>query len=162
MKVCHWRICESVEGGEPVEVMLYNIVKGGNQVYLNKGEYTGKYNWEVVLNNPAIPTVAKIFAYAPAGNGNYCTRGLAIDQNPMSDFFQSIYISDPYGTKGIYRVSPELNVVNDGAPYLTAEFATGNTASPFRMGVNPNNGFVYSADWSDAHSGIYIMAIRVR
>lgn len=146
-----------VEGGDPVEVMLYNIVKGGNQVYLNKGEYTGKYNWEVVLNNPAIPTVAKIFAYAPAGNGNYCTRGLAIDQNPMSDFFQSIYISDPYGTKGIYRVSPELNVVNDGAPYLTAEFATGNAASPFRMGVNPNNGYVYIADWSDAHSGIHIM-----
>lgn len=146
-----------VAGGDAIELPLTGIVKGDNQLAINKGEYNGEYNWEVVLDNTAIPTVSEFFAYAPTGNGSYCSRGLAIDQNPMSDFFQSVYVSNPYGTKGIYRVNPALEVVNDGAPYLGDEFATGNTASPFRMGVNPNNGYVYISDWSDAHSGIFVM-----
>lgn len=151
-------VLSPVDGGEAISLPLTSIVKGDNEVVLNKGDYSGKYNWKVVLDNTSIPTVAQIFNYKPANDGAAnCSRGLAIDQNPMSDFFQSIYVSNPYGKKGIYRISPSLEVVNDGAPYLTDEFATGNTASPFRMGVNPNNGYVYIADWSDAHSGIFVM-----
>lgn len=147
-----------VEGGEAVEVALTDITEGDNEVVLNKSDFVPtQYNWEVVLDNKTVPTITNFFSFAPVGSGSYCTRGMTIDKNPMSDFFQNMYVSNPYGTKGIYEVNPALDVVNENAPYLGPEFATGNTASPFRMGVNPNNGFVYISDWSDAHGGITVM-----
>lgn len=139
-----------------VVLPLSNIVKGDNSLTVNKADYDGIYNWEVVLNNAAVPTISSIFSYAPAGNGSYCNRGMAIDRNPMSDHFQEMYISNPYGTKGLYAVNPDLTVVNDGAPYLPNEWDGTNTASPIRLGVNPNDGNVFIADWSDNHGGLTV------
>ncbi len=146
-----------VEGGDAIEIPVGDAVATGNEVTVNKADYPeNDYNWEVVVPNVAIPTVAKMFSYAPAGNGTYCTRGMTIDRNPESPYFQNMYVGNPYGTKGIYEVTPDLTVVNDEAPYLPNEWAS-STASPFRMGVNPNNGFVYIADWCDPHGGITVM-----
>lgn len=144
---------------EPIYTIMSNAYAAGNTVTINKADLVEdvEYNWEVTIGNSAVPTIKRFFQYAPMGDGSHCSRGMTIDRNPESPYFQNMYIGNPYGTKGIYEVNPALEVVNDGAPYLGPEFATGNTASPFRMGVNPNNGFVYIADWSDAHGGITVM-----
>lgn len=134
-------------------------VATGNEFTVNKSDLAEgvEYNWSVTVDNDAVPTVSKFFSYAPAGNGSYCSRGMTIDRNTESPYFQNLYIANPYGTKGIYEVNPALEVVNDGAPYLKSEWYTSSTSSPFRMGVNPNNGFVYISDWCDAHGGITVM-----
>lgn len=146
-----------VEGGDPIVVPVGNAMATGNEIIVNKNDYPeNDYNWEVVVPNGAVPTINKIFKYAPEGNGSYCVRGLAIDQSPESPYFQNIYLGNPYGTKGIYEVNPDLTVANPGAPYLTNSWNS-STSSPFRMGVNPNNGFLYMADWSDPNGGIFVM-----
>ena len=129
-----------------------------NEITVNKADIPeGDYNWEVVIPNTTVPTIARMFQYAPVGDGKHCTRGMTIDRNPESPFFQNMYIGNPYGTHGIYEVNPALEVVNDNAPYLQNEWETTSTSSPFRMSVNPNNGFVYIADWCDPHGGITVM-----
>ena len=150
-------ILKPTTDGEEIVLPLGNVYAAGNDVVVLKSQLAEgvEYNWEVSVANKTIPTVSKFWTYSPAGNGTYCSRGMAIDRNTQSDYFQNMYLSNPYGTKGIYVVKPDLTVVNDGAPYFGTEFSAGNTASPFRMAVNPNDGTVYIADWSDAHSGIY-------
>ncbi|WP_407401091.1 SpaA isopeptide-forming pilin-related protein [Sodaliphilus sp.] len=146
--------------GEPIVYNYGAAVAAGNQFTVNKSDLAEdvEYNWEVTIDNEAVPTIKRFFHYKPIGNGNYCSRGMTIDRNPESPYFQNMYISNPYGTtKGIYKVEPALEVVNDGAPYLQNEWNTSSTSSPFRMGVNPNNGFVYISDWCDPHGGITVM-----
>ncbi|MDO4510229.1 MAG: carboxypeptidase-like regulatory domain-containing protein [Bacteroidales bacterium] len=154
-------ILSKTEGPSQTEEPIYlpiSVVKGDNELTVNKADYEGQYFWKVGLLNDAIPSINSIFHYAPQGNGSYCSRGMTIDRNQTSPFFQNMYISNPYGSvKGIYEVNPALEVVNDGAPYLQNEWVAGNSASPFRLGINPNNGFVWAADWCDPHGGIFIM-----
>ncbi len=147
-----------VGGGESIDIVVGDALASGNEVVVSKSSYPeNTYNWKVVVPNEAIPNVAKLFEYVPTGNGSYCNRGMTIDRNPESDYFQNMYISNPYGTKGIYEVRPALEVVNDVATYLQSEWYSSSTSSPFRLGVNPNNGYVYISDWCDPHSGITVM-----
>ena len=152
-------VLKPVDGeGEDQIVVVGRALPDGNDSTINKIEYpTGKYNWEVVVPNEAISAVSKFYAYKPtgAGNGTYCSRGMAIDRNPESPYFQMMYYSQPYGSlKGIYEIYPDLLPVNDGNPLFPNEWAS-STASPFRLGVHPS-GNVFIADWSDPHSGMFI------
>lgn len=147
-----------ISGGQSIEVEIGEVAEGDNSFILSRRAYAGNYNWSVVLHNEKIAGYNKFWSFKPTGNGTNCTRGLTIDSNPESPYFQNIYISNPYGTtgKGVYEVSPALSVVNPSSPYFNAEFSKGSTtSSPFRMSVNPNDGTVYISDWSDGHSGIY-------
>lgn len=144
---------------EPLYTVMSNAYAAGNTVTINKDDLDEnvEYNWEVTIGNNTVPTIKRFFHYVPTGNGSYCSRGMTIDRNPESPYFQNMYVANPYGTKGIYEVTPALEVVNDAAPYLQNEWNTASTSSPFRMGVNPNNGFVYISDWCDPHGGITVM-----
>lgn len=135
---------------QPITIPMGSQEKGTYTCTVDKSQLAlnVKYNWNVDVQNKAIPTVKTFFT-----STNNTARGVAIDLNPESQQFGNIYISDPYGTKGIYFYAP------DGTPMSTTPYITdvwnSNTASPFRLAVDPANSHVYSADWSDAHAGLW-------
>lgn len=140
------------DGGEAITIDAGAALKAGNQVTVNKNSLTPdmKYDWKVIVDNKAIPSIQKFFKTA-----NSTGRGITMDLNPESKFFGNLYVGDPYtaGKKGLYVYSPDLTLQN-AEPYFTSEFAKGNTGSPFRLSVHPN-GTVFIADWSDAHAGLW-------
>ena len=137
-------------GVPEITIPVGAVVTDGNQVTVDKSSLVldTEYDWVVIVDNKAIPTVQPFFQTA-----NTTARGVAMDLNPESDYFGNIYFSDPYGTKGIYAYTPTLTQINT-EPYFSTEFSKGNTGSPFRMGVHPN-GTVFIADWSDANAGLW-------
>lgn len=138
-----------VAEGDIVVVADQDYVKGENTCAIDATELSGKYNWQVVVESGAIARVGMVYK-----DSNPASRGVAIDKNPESPYFGNAYTSDPYSSsKGIYMYTPALEKVNN-APYQSAEFAKGNTASPYRLSVLPS-GTVMIADWSDAHAGIW-------
>lgn len=136
------------------EVATGAIVAGENTVTVANTEIAeGELAWqvEVIGSAIAVPTLVKS---EPINNA----RGLMIDNNPASKHFGTVYISntkDGEKAKGIWKYDINLNPINTTA-IAHDEFAKGNTASPFRMGMM-NDGTVLIADWSDSHSGLYML-----
>ena len=136
---------------QPITIPMGSQEKGTYTCTVDKSQLAlnVKYNWNVDVQNKAIPTVKTFFT-----STNNTARGVAIDLNPESQQFGNIYISDPYGTKGIYFYAPDGTPMST-TPYITDVWNSSNTASPFRLAVDPANSHVYSADWSDAHAGLW-------
>lgn len=137
--------------GDAITIPMGSQEKGTYTTTVEKSQLTPnvKYNWNVEVQNAAVPTV-KTFFTTTSNSG----RGVAIDLNPESSRFGDIYYSDPYGTtKGMYFYNPDGSAMST-TPYITSGWVS-NTASPFRLAVDPVNGYVYSADWSDAHAGLW-------
>lgn len=144
------------DGGDAITVPVANVVKGENTVTIDNSQLTPnvKYDWKVVVANKANSVVGPFFK-----TNNTTGRGLAMDLSPESPYFGNLYVGDPYNAgkkgKGIYEYTPDLQAVNE-EPYFASIYNTNtNTASPFRMAVNPNDGVVYITDWSDAHAGLW-------
>ncbi len=96
----------------------------------------------------------------------YRPFGVAVDQNPQSEYFGRVYVTNTKsGTcagggrttaNGLYAYDAGLNALNTTA--YTGGVTWNNTSSgnsPFRVTVAPD-GRVFLCDWSDAHSGIWI------
>lgn len=75
-------------------------------------------------------------------------QGVAVDNNPESDFFGRMYITLPRGgydhTKGIVVFDPVHNVLsNDGITASGVVLGTNDTYAMHRIAVNPTNNKVY-------------------
>ncbi|MBQ7448373.1 MAG: family 10 glycosylhydrolase [Paludibacteraceae bacterium] len=96
----------------------------------------------------------------------YRPFGVAVDQNPESEYFGRIYVTNTKnGTcsggrttnNGLFAFDAGLNALNTEAYTGEVSWNNANSSgnSPFRMAVAPD-GRVFLSDWSDAHSGIWI------
>ncbi|MBU0719591.1 MAG: hypothetical protein KJ749_15210, partial [Planctomycetes bacterium] len=96
----------------------------------------------------------------------YSPRGVAVNRNPWSSNFGSVYVSEGLGgptvagrvtTDGLYAMSADQADVfgqGDTAYAGGVDWTTGGTNSPFKITVAPDDS-VYITDWSDAHSGLW-------
>ncbi|MDR2065761.1 MAG: Ig-like domain-containing protein [Prevotellaceae bacterium] len=92
-------------------------------------------------------------------------RGVAVDNSFESPFLGRVYISDARGTsaaaggagEGIFILNSALSdITNQNGNGYKGGVSWAHTSSPFRVSV-ASDGKVYIADWSDAHSGVWIM-----
>lgn len=98
-------------------------------------------------------------------------RGVAVNKNPSSVYFGSIYVSnalqgttDPNGlsrltSNGLYAITADGadaygigDIARDGGLFF--EFSDGNTNTPFRVTVAPDD-TVYIGGWSDEAPGVW-------
>lgn len=97
----------------------------------------------------------------------YLPRGVALNRNPASSNFGRIYVAEGQGgttasgrttTDGLYVMTADQgDITGQGNAAWTGgiDWVVGGSNSPFRMMVGPDDS-VYIADWSDAHSGIWV------
>lgn len=96
----------------------------------------------------------------------YRPYGVAVDNNPESEFFGRVYVTNTKTgtcsggrstTNGLYAFDAGLNALNTSAYTggVTWNNSTTNGNSPFRLAV-AEDGRVFLCDWADSHSGIWI------
>ncbi len=116
-----------------------------------KVEVKGAGVTDVECTNDISGTTTKYKFYRP--------QGVAVDNNPESDFFGRIYIALPRGgydhTKGVVVFDPVHKVLsNSGITATGVALASDDTYGMHRIAVNPTNGKVYYAK-SETSTAIY-------
>lgn len=131
-----------------------------------KGDLTsGDYNYRVTCKAAAVTEPIQVSDDEDPLLQISNTRGVAVDVNPASPFFGRIYATSieanakngaRKGT-GLYILGADgSDVTGQGdVPYQGGETWAGNS-SPMRPSVAAN-GDVYVCDWSDGHSGVWVM-----
>ena len=137
------------------EVTLENLVEGKNEVavaaYSLPGEDGQQLNWSVELSAAAVTAYEKVFADA----SHRYRRGYSnVDVNPESDYFGNVYVADRTSTKSLskfYVYSPDYkNADANGYTLGASDWAFG------RFAIAPD-GKVWLSDYSDGHSGLFIV-----
>lgn len=140
--------------------------KGANTVTVPESAipYGEQMNWQIkakgadVYRPTRISDDSDIFKF-------WNSFGVAIDNNPQSNYFGRVYVTNgKAGTasgratgSGIYVLDPQLtDVTGQGNTAYDGGVDWYGTSSPYRVSVAPD-GRVFIADYSDVHSGIWIM-----
>lgn len=126
----------------------------------------GQYEWSITAK--ADPIVGEPVQFSENGDQMLDianTRSVAIDRNPASPFFGRIYATsiEANGKKGarmgtgVYILDAAHTDITDqgNKPYQGGQKWAGNS-SPMRLFV-ADDGKVYVCDWSDGHSGAWII-----
>ena len=138
---------KTTKDSHSVDILTDGFPKGKTLTW--KVEVTGAGVTDVECTNDA--TERKYMFFRP--------QGVAIDNNPESDFFGRIYIALPRGgydhTKGVVVFDPVHNVLsNSGITATGVELVSDDTYGMHRIAVNPTNGKVYYAK-SESPTAIY-------
>ena len=138
---------KTTKDSHSVDILTDGFPKGKTLTW--KVEVTGAGVTDVECTNDA--TESKYMFFRP--------QGVAIDNNPESDFFGRIYIALPRGgydhTKGVVVFDPVHNVLsNSGITATGVALASDDTYGMHRIAVNPTNGKVYYAK-SESPTAIY-------
>ena len=84
------------DGTEAGKVALSNVVKGENSVELTAAQIpgTGELTWAVELTGAAIEAMAEVTDASTTEIYNYyLPQDVAVDNNPESDYFGTIYVA---------------------------------------------------------------------
>lgn len=136
------------EAGETVPVASGSFDKGENTVTIATADIPeGEYNWQVTVENPAVPSVGTIF------DSGIVSSGVTIDRNPESDLFGNIYIARK-DVRQIEAFTPDFQPL-EGTPFMKGQWDTSVGASPWRLAVLPTGKLLVS-DWGDVQGGIYL------
>lgn len=163
------------DGTEAGKVALSNVVKGENSVELTAAQIpgTGELTWAVELTGAAIEAMAEVTDASTTEIYNYyLPQDVAVDNNPESDYFGTIYVaqgtdgasdggSDRADTqkRGIFVYNQALEELN---PTSNVGILPANAASLMtdvsrqaihRMAVNPVNNnvaFCYNVEGATA------------
>ena len=136
---------------------ITNVVKGENSVTINiadlPGEENTPTNWAIELRAANVTNWAKL--YTETAVSTYRRVFNTIDNSPESDNFGRIYVINCAGSlgntsNGLHVYSPEYLLEN------TTPYYSGQLGNPQRAAVD-ESGTLYLADWSDAHSGVYLV-----
>ena len=129
---------------------------------------TGNVTWAVELTGEQVEKLTLLTkANDKANYGFNRPQGVAIDNNPASDFFGRIYIALPKagGTGytdtnyGIVVMDPQHNRLKSGVVANGDELGANGRYSMHRVAVNPTNGHVYYVRTSDSSEGVTGTAI---
>ncbi len=141
--------------------------KGQNSIFVSNKDIPSDENmrWQVKASAPGIINPIKISDETQAQMQFWGPRGLAVDNNPESPWFGRIYVSETQGgtvsnrttNNGIYILDPMFtDITGQGATAYTGGHNWHTSSSPFRICV-ASDGCVFMSDWSDTHSGVYVM-----
>ena len=128
----------------------------------------GIVTWAVELTGEQVEKLTLLTkANDKANYGFNRPQGVAIDNNPASDFFGRIYIALPkaggtyYTDKnyGIVVMDPLHNRLKSGVVSNGDALGTDGRYSMHRVAVNPTNGHVYYVRTSDSNEGVTGTAI---
>ena len=147
------------------------IVKGvKSEVVISRSllPATGNVTWAVELTGEQVEKLTLLTkANDKANYGFNRPQGVAIDNNPASDFFGRIYIALPKagGTgytdtnHGIVVMDPQHNRLKSGVVANGDAWGDNGRYSMHRVAVNPTNGHVYYVRTSDSNEGVTGTAI---
>lgn len=133
-----------------------SVSKGHNEVIIQMNELPGtqgqEITWAIDLSGLAISNWGKI----NVPTNNFTRPFVAINNNPQSEHFQYLYISERAGSavngNGLYVFTPDYTRVND-SPYKGGRNVVG---SPYSCNVD-DQGYIWLSDGSDSYSGIFIV-----
>ena len=129
---------------------------------------SGTATWAIELTGDPIEGTTLLTKAADKANyGFNRPQGVAIDNNPASDFFGRIYIALPKagGTGytdtnyGIVVMDPQHNRLKSGVVANGDALGVNGRYSMHRVAVNPTNGHVYYVRTSDSNEGVTGSAI---
>ena len=147
------------------------IVKGvKSEVVISRSllPATGNVTWAVELTGEQVEKLTLLTkANDKANYGFNRPQGVAIDNNPASDFFGRIYIALPKagGTgytdtnHGIVVMDPQHNRLKSGVVANGDAWGDNGRYSMHRVAVNSTNGHVYYVRTSDSNEGVTGTAI---
>ena len=165
-------VFSNAEGVEMGSIDLGDIEAGTHTKVLPATEIpcTGNLNWAVKLTAEAINEVIKLTDDSKY-NGFWFAYGVGVDNNPESEYFGNIYVSNPRHKTapeqtGFYKYSPELvldetifeNGEKRGYKPSNVDIATLNAVDAIqRMAVSPIDGTVAFVQWNSAPFAAYGM-----
>lgn len=145
-------------GKEVGRMPLTSLNKGANTMTVKVADLPGytatETTWAIQLEGEAISNIGVIYGQSKADLGMARVFN-TVDISPESDYFGRIYLFDRKAAgvpeNGLYVINQDYTRLN------TAPYVGGHTfGSPYRIGIDAE-GTVYVADWSDGHSGIYVV-----
>lgn len=140
--------------------------KGANTFSVKTtGVADGAYSYRVTCQAAAVTEFKQISSDSDKLLQISNTRGVAVDNNQESPYFGRIYatsiaangkVGARMGT-GVYILGADGSDITgqDGNPYAGGETWSGNSG-PMRPFV-AEDGNVYVCDWTDGHSGVWVM-----
>ena len=137
------------------EIALTSPVLGVNNVQISVDELPGihnqQLNWAVELSAAKVTAYEKIYADA---SHKYRRGHSNVDVSPESDHFGAVYVGDRVKTtaNGKFYVYSPTYAIKDANGYSLGSSAWGFS----RFDVAPD-GKVWLSDFSDAHSGLWIV-----
>ena len=143
----------SIENGDVIEEFSSPFGKGENSVGFNETNVpAGLYTWRVVVENPTVPTVNKIF------DGGFASSGVAIDMNTDSELFGNVYVSCYDAPRRVVGYAADFSTLAISPMMSNADGTFWDTsvgASPWRLAVLPTSKLLIS-DWGDKQGGLYL------
>ncbi len=154
---------------EVVHKVTFNDVEPGDFSFTVAKESlpTGTMTWGVETHGENIIQPVEFMDRSNLNYSFYNPQGVAIDNNPNSPHFGSVYVSESKGgystgtgrkmTDGIYILDGALqNKYEQGDAAFGGNVAWADGSSPMRVSV-AENGDLYITDWSDANAGVWRM-----
>ncbi len=149
-----------VRAGMP-DLDMGALGKGTHSFALPTGEY------QIKVSGSAATGWAQISDDSLTQSKYYAPRGVAVNQNPASPLFGSIYVSEGLGgavaaggrttTAGIYAVNAaQSDIYGQGdAAYTGGETWTTSASGPWKISIAPDDN-IYISDYSDTHAGVWM------
>lgn len=157
-----------LDGEEVVKTFEAGEMPKGAQTFnvTNADLPNGTYSWRVTATAGSVVRPVKITDDTKAQMQFFGPQGVAVDNHFESPSFGQVYVSESKGgvvtggrttQNGIYILDPTFeDVTKQGAKPYTGGETWGVSSSPFRLCVAPD-GMLFMSDWSDNHSGVWIM-----
>lgn len=138
------------EGAE-VGSLAIEAVEGANQVTVPMADVPAEAtNWGINLVGAPVPGMGLVSDHV---DSTLVKPYVITNNHPLTDQFAQYYVMEGSGdNKGLYIYDQEMNRLN-ATPYVSTDEAWN---APKRMAV-ASNGTLFIAEYSDAHSGIYVM-----
>lgn len=123
--------------------------------------------YSIEVSKSSTPGWTKISDDTSPQNQFFIPRGVAVNRNPASPYFGTVYVSEgtggatadrPLGTlEGIYALGADGSDIfgmGDDSAFGNVAWDSSSENSPFRIHVAPDDS-IYISDWSDSHSGVW-------
>lgn len=144
-------------GAGRTEVARYAVVSpvaGDNSISITKANLPANaiLTWAVEASATPVANWAKTQSY----KGSLTRAFNAVNVYPETDQFGTIYVMDradaSHANNGMFVMNPDFTLQNT-TPYKGQQSVYG---SPYRFGI-ASDGWVFVGDWSDGHSGVYVV-----